>query len=116
MFLRINLLFGLSILLLAAFSEARSSGGSGSPSGPGRSPGSSSGECKKNSVSLHREVKYYMVGVVFQDEKERECSLKFLTSKCSHFMWAQTTVGGFWADPIFRAAADFLWPKTDFIL
>ena len=51
MFLRINLLFGF--LLLAAFSEARSPGGSGSPSGPGRSPGSSSGECKKISVSLY---------------------------------------------------------------
>ena len=31
-------------------------------------------------------------------------------------MWAQTTVGGYWADPIFRAAEDFSWPKTDFIL
>ena len=39
-------------------------------------------------LALHREVKYSMVGVVFQDDKEREYSLKFLTSKCSHFMWA----------------------------
>ena len=42
--------------------------------------------------TMHREVKYSMVGVVFQDKKGRECGVNFLTSKCSHFMWAQTTV------------------------
>ena len=57
-----------------------------------------------------------MVVVVFKDEKGRECSLKFLTSKCLHFMGAQTTVSPLLPDPIFRAAEDFSWPKTDYIL
>ena len=57
-----------------------------------------------------------MAGVLFEGVKGRERSLKIFTSKCLHIMWAQTTVGGYWADPIFRAAEDFSWPKTDFIL